>query len=299
MFPKKLYIKSRDYLATHKKTAFVLSHGLLHIIIFIIISVLLIVCITNYKKNQPHYSVFESSISLVDKPYIPCNSLRVSVKPIPDKEDSRFTFVARYDTIKDVETRSSLPENSEQWPQSRVIWKWKNSNKTTLKHIDKLDDGRTINITDSGFICQFPNYNSFSVQSQLTTAGNMPSPVKGNPYIDCFFKINVGKYELNDSLVAPSLIEIDFGTKNDEITIFDNVYPTPTHYGISKIKFEGADAVKEVLDNGGIYITAKNNVRAKKFDQLFLIISILGGTLIAFLLDIIITLIYKWRRLTK
>lgn len=290
----KTYKHIRNYLSNHRKLAFVLSHGGLHIAVLTIIVFLLIIGIIEYNANKPNYRVFESEISLVDAPNIPCNNLRLFVSPSGKGDEYEFRIVAKYDTITDLLKRSQLPATSEQWPNSKVIWKWRNNCKT-INRGNIVCDSVTIQWADSGFIVNFPNYKSFDIYSK-STSGDIIAQ-KGNPYLDFFFKIDVGKFELNDSLVAPSLISIDFGKQNDEIIVFESVYPTPSSIGISKIKYEGAAAVREVLENGGIYISAKNNVRAKNFDNLFLIISILGGTLIAFMLDIIITLIYKWRRL--
>lgn len=292
----KLYKHIRNYLANHRKIAFILSHGGLHIIVLTIIVILLVIGIIEYNRNKPNYRVFESVISLVDTPDIPCNTFRLFVRPSGDRDKYQFNIVARYDTVTDINNRLKLPATSAQWPNSKVIWKWKNSGRTKLNNFDEYSNGRGIERMDSGFTVHFPNYKSFSIESMLETKGDMIAQ-QGNPYMDFFFKIDVGKFELNDSLISPSLISIDFGKKDDEIVVFESVYPTPTSTGISIIKYEGAEAVKEVLENGGIYISAKNNIRSKEFDNLFLIISILGGTLIAFMLDIIITLIYKWRRL--
>ena len=280
----KYYQKAKEYLKKHQKISFVLSHGGLHICVLLLLLIIFIslICVYNYYK--PSYRVGESKITLVDNPNVPLSHLNISIFP---------------DTInKGLSVVSIKPLYSKVWGlngdsvDSKVKWSWRNSGKTNLSSINYPDSlGIEVEKFKKGFDITFPSLKMVSL-ANLSTGGNMIA-MERNPYIDFFFKLDFGKYDLAES----SKITLDFTQDENEIIVFKHIYPAPTKVGINKIEFSGKEDVENVLENGGLYVSAENAVRAKKHNNLFLIISILGGTTLAFMLDIIITLIYKWRRL--
>ena len=64
-------------------------------------------------------------------------------------------------------------------------------------------------------------------------------------------------------------------------------------------QFYKGKELEEVLNQGGIYITGVDPVRKDVVDRLDIIYSVLIGTIAAFILDIIVSLIVKWKKLKK
>lgn len=62
------------------------------------------------------------------------------------------------------------------------------------------------------------------------------------------------------------------------------------------LSYSGREVVESVL-RSGLYIEAHNVTEAYVADRLYILYTVLLGTLIAFALHIIVQLIYKWRRL--
>lgn len=126
-------------------------------------------------------------------------------------------------------------------------------------------------------------------------SGNFWGKHSGNPYYMGRLNFKVDNFRLRES----SKIVLDFSpspSKAHSVVVFDRIYPSPTLQTVNKIEYMGKDDVEEVL-RSGIYLEAHDVTEAYKADRLYILYSVLLGTLIAFGLDIIVRLIYKWRRL--
>ena len=109
--------------------------------------------------------------------------------------------------------------------------------------------------------------------------------------------------EWPDSIVKGCL-SIYFGIENDLNGSIDPyeikyVHPQPDVITPFKIEYSSPKSINSILTNNGIYliienIHAKNIIDTKRTQY-----SVLIGALIAFMLDIIVNLILKWRRLSK
>lgn len=291
-----LYNSTKGFLKNHKKLSFVLSHGGLHIAVLSFLILVLGTLVFFYWKSQPEYRVSECKVELLDAKrteYHELKRLRLFIKN--ENGVDRINVSAQYTPQRSLSAYLTNDADTINFPSGRVKWHWYNSKATNANSDLEDNDQREMIMNKNGFDIIFPNYRSFA-ESYLQTSGSILSP-KDSPYIDCLLKLDFGEFNLNDSINDDSVIELNLGDNEDEIIVFNTIYPTPTEIGINRIKYTGKEAVERVLENKGIYIDAKNSVKAKQYDNLLLILSILGGTIIAFALDIIITLIYKWRRL--
>ena len=57
--------------------------------------------------------------------------------------------------------------------------------------------------------------------------------------------------------------------------------------------------IQDVLENGGVYFLAEDMAKKDKAERKIFISSVLLGASLAFLIDIIINLVIKWRDLSK
>lgn len=79
-------------------------------------------------------------------------------------------------------------------------------------------------------------------------------------------------------------------------TVIEKVIPEPTELTIENIIYRGKD-IERVFEQGGVYMTAVDNIKKVHADRMEFLWTVLIGTIIAFALDIIIQLILKWRKL--
>lgn len=125
--------------------------------------------------------------------------------------------------------------------------------------------------------------------------GNFWGKHDGNPYYMGRLIFNIKNYRLDDN----SVIVLDFTPapeKASSVIAFDRIYPEPTEMFVNKVEYRGKKAVEQAI-RSGIYIEARDVTEAYRSERLYVLYSVLLGTFIAFALDIIIQLIYKWRRL--
>ena len=76
----------------------------------------------------------------------------------------------------------------------------------------------------------------------------------------------------------------------------EKIYPQPTMMNLTEIIYKGKE-LESVLKQGGIYITGVDPERKREIDRNDIILSVLIGTLAAFILDVIVNMIMKWRNL--
>lgn len=148
---------------------------------------------------------------------------------------------------------------------------------------------------ENGFDVQYPTY-SLYLSSKMTTSGEMLFADTENPNSNFYLKLNLGALPPDSVNVEDWRITIDLGKEEVAVKTFNHVYPTPSYYGIGRVEYNGRDVLNAIRE-GGIYVDAEDNVKAKNSADIFLLYSILAGTLIAFMIDIVVILIYKWRRL--
>lgn len=205
-----------------------------------------------------------------------------------------------YDTVPSehaiiYETHYSDPLNKikhHQYPLNRYA----TSDGDTIAHFMGIEetvfsDGKRLRL--DSILHSHEDYLSFPMDFSLVN--NVTSKRKRqSPYINCLLHFDVRYFHLTDN----SEITINFD-KTNGATVYEikHIYPTPSHIGVNCITYTGNEAVEQVLRDGSIYIAAEDVKGAYYKDRIFTVISVLFGTLIAFVLDITIQLIYKWRKL--
>lgn len=295
------YNRLRENLAKNKKLPFFLSHGFMHLIVLVVL-VAITACIGVYvfRSSIPNEVIMDSSFQFLDKNNKPIKSpvtyLNVSIRPETDSNIFDITIKPLHGT--DTTGRSKFPNDVF---DSKVIWTWNNYYPNRIVFYNSkfnfpsaYEDSMNVSYHDKGFTFEWKNYPLYR-SSNFDTKGNLLGEDDKNPYYSVYFKIDCGNYDLRES----SEINVDLSDPENRNTVitFDNIVPVPTEIGINRITYKGKEAVESVLRNGGFYFNAKNTAKAHAADRLNLIFNVLIGTLIAFILDIVINLIYKWRRL--
>lgn len=127
---------------------------------------------------------------------------------------------------------------------------------------------------------------------------------KKNPYYSFWLGLN---FECEPALDDSSSIRFLFNKVDvtkahegmEEPINIEKIIPEPSEYTVSAIMYTGKEKIQEVIDNGGIYITAVDPVLKAKSEEKQIIYTVLAGTIFAFCIDLFVQLIIKWRRLKK
>lgn len=127
---------------------------------------------------------------------------------------------------------------------------------------------------------------------------------KKNPYYSFWLGLNFEcEPALDDSSCIRFLLnQIDVTKAHEgmeEPINIEKIIPEPSEYTVSEILYTGKEKIQEVIDNGGVYITAIDPELKAKSDERQIIYTVLAGTLFAFCLDLFVQLIIKWKRLRR
>lgn len=107
-------------------------------------------------------------------------------------------------------------------------------------------------------------------------------------------------------LISESAIKIKFNDFEKDVSkegyrrplIVDKVSPQPTSISLNEIVYRGEE-LNAVIKQRGIYISGTDPEKKEIIEKKNMRTTVLLGTIIAFMLDIIVQLIIKWRRLRK
>ncbi len=106
--------------------------------------------------------------------------------------------------------------------------------------------------------------------------------------------------ELNEkSLIRIKFNEIKSANSSKGIEpplVIDKILPKPTCSNLNEVVYKGEE-LKDVINQNGIYISGVDTVKKSAAEKVNLVVTVLLGTIIAFMLDVFIQLILKWRRL--
>jgi uncharacterized membrane protein len=80
--------------------------------------------------------------------------------------------------------------------------------------------------------------------------------------------------------------------------VFDEIIPSPTYKNLSEIVYKG-DELAQVIKGKGIYISGTDLQKKEKVEKAIFFYTVLIGTIIAFILDVIVQLVLKWRKLKE
>lgn len=181
------------------------------------------------------------------------------------------------------------------------------------KSIDRYNSGISLGYIDSlrdnyiSYKVYHENHDGFIGVTQCLT-GDLVASVEeeNNPYLCFYMEIDAFFPSLRDTEDCGDCMKIKFIFANDDtlkkievpINII-NIYPQPTKVTPGSIEYSGKTKFMEIGKNGGIYFLIEDlNKKATSDRKVYLYTILLGGAL-AFLLDIIVNLIIKWRNLSE
>ena len=332
---KLLYKKIVEYLYSHKFIALFLSHGGLHILVLIII---FIVSILLYSKiiNVNTHQLRSLEIEICDTLHnYDVSQMTFNFDISTDNENNPlhcflgFGYIKRekniinkiclsYDSVKGktVDLVSRLSITSDEW-ESQLF-----SNPIIEKEV-YLHNYKTDKIigVDQQIFPSKKKAQLFSIRldghydfiPNIKQKGLLKNHGNENPYYNIWLGINILdrkdphfiSYINRDSikLDSTSVISVKINSyerirKGKNPVIINKIIPEPTNSSLFVINYQG-EQLKDVIENGGIYIDAEDKYLAEKANKLNIFFTVIIGTLIAFALDIIVNLILKWRKLKK
>jgi len=320
---EKLYSQILDYLATHKSLAIILSHGGIHIVVIIICCVLIcqlygqIMDNNQYQFNQVIYTFHGDTLGNYKLNYLKFKK-DISRRPTNvfyNKGDFEFEYGYEKDTA--INNHRYIAEISKK-DSGKIDLVSKVEYLSINERLDTLfGDRRFHYVKGRGYdvVERLSNHHKFYYSySPLTDTIHIfkrrtdaNDPLKEwnslNPYHCLWLGFD---FREKPVFVPESEIRIVYNKLervNPKGGIFqpitlDKVYPQPTSTTVKEIVYKGKE-LEEVLNQGGIYITGVDPVRKDVVDRLDIIYSVLIGTIAAFILDIIVSLIVKWKKLKK
>lgn len=124
-----------------------------------------------------------------------------------------------------------------------------------------------------------------------------------NPYYSFWIGLNMPDGTCLDENSYVKIKFNDIGFKNSEkgITnpmIVEKVIPQPSRIDVNEVVYKGKE-LQDVIRQKGIYISGVDTIKKEEAEHEFIRDSVLLGTFLAILFDIFIQLILKWRKLRK
>lgn len=329
MAPNKLYIKSRQYLASHKRLALFLSHGGLHIALLVLLLVGVVLMANDLRvssKNVPVILDFELGDSTV-KSKLTNFWLMVDV----GKNDNTCTAYSAHAVFGDKWFETAAPPfmpyikvrmNSGAYHKSFHI-KDKDGADLQLKGdfgIRKFEVNQefadSMVIDSSDLSRTLFSWNSDLSNNRISAAGSVKNESwKNNPYYSLYIRFHYNPKEIDGHILPMSTdslnlnkaepfetqikirFEMDkFEMNQPRMVAYKSIQPSPSKVGLDYIVYDDPTQIRDILNNG-IYIEAEDVALARKAERHAFLFSVLLGTLIAFMLDVIVNLILKWRRL--
>lgn len=322
---RKIYQYSINYLSKHSGLATFLSHGGVHLIALVLLSILAIILYNktddNEKTNLTHVCIdaYEKSDSINFMLYFP--QIIYGFINLDNKETNTFSFdiyFLREDLIVDDDLL--IPDSALIKTKCSVFYDIvtnvgkikplsikKNENDDYIKTNKYSPDGKSL------------IYKATSTQSMLDLK-YLEIPFKfiinkessNAPTSILYLELNVESpvSEIPNSMLLDkylhlgSSLRIDYGHTADgtnDYKPFDikYVFPEPDVVTPFYLEYSNSKSVQRILDNKGVYLIYEDVMARNKANRMSLQYSILIGAIIAFMLDIIVNLILKWRRLAK
>lgn len=152
-------------------------------------------------------------------------------------------------------------------------------------------------------------YISHTQYFDITRKNHMEEAIKGNNifanednpiYYRFFINIDIKDKNYPDSVKGSIIIdyagEDSLGIYTDPKEIV-SIFPEPDIIRLNRICYETPEKIKAVLDNGGLYVFLEDINRRKDMEKRTFLCAVLLGAALAFMLDIFVNLIIKWRNL--
>lgn len=179
-------------------------------------------------------------------------------------------------------------------PDSRInlfkIEEWKDGIKYKSNNISRISCVLPDIIELSEF---YKNGECYSMVNGIFESfyGNLFYSDEDNPYICFFLKIEM-KY--NDNTKG----DIRICTTKSPMN-YTSLYPTPDVIQPEYVQYNTPEKIQAVLHNGGVFFVADDINKGWEASRKSFLFSVLLGAAAAFILDIIVNLIIKWRNLVR
>lgn len=163
----------------------------------------------------------------------------------------------------------------------------------TFSIIDSLSEGyishkQYFDITKENYLAEaIKGDNIFS---------NEDNPLHYRFFIDIGIKDRNYTDSVKGSIIVYYAGEDSLGIYTDPKEII-SIFPEPDIIRLNKICYETPEKIKAVLDNGGLYVFIEDINRRKDIERRTFLCAVLLGAALAFMLDIFVNLIIKWRNL--
>ena len=319
------YSKSVNFLAKHKLFAVLLCHGGFHIIViiicFIIISLIYTQIMDNNEArfNQMIYTFYGDTLNNYTLSNI---QFKKDIAPRPgnffNEKDIEFrcgykkssnydanrkikdvipTDTSFYDLVTKIEYVTINDRNDT--IKNKKKYQYIKHPNTNLMYIEK-NEQRTNH--QRFYYTYSPLNDTIHVFRRQTNANDpLKEWASDNPYHCMWIGFN---FKCKPELDTTSEIRIIYNKIEYNNTIegvrqpvtLDNILPQPTSLSLTEIVYRGKQ-LENVVKQGGIYITGIDPERKRHVDKWDVILSVLIGTIAAFIIDVAVQLILKWKNL--
>lgn len=305
---QKEYACAKEWLSRHKKLSILLSHGFLHLVILLVLCVLgCILALENFKSSpsQIRYITIAvgDSIGTTEMKDFHLSAL-LSVDSIKNKGKANI-FIAYTAQKKDSRYKDSLgirPYVAITQPSNYNTTDKDQNNEYRYGLNDRLLFKKMYEDKSKSPLFILTNANPsdtnlFLSSPEINYTGNSFFDIE-NPYYRVHIKLSSEHIYHDIDSTATILIRFpkEYVEGEPSFAQIIRAQPTPTRIGLNSILYTGRD-VKEAFNDGGLLIEAQDAEKVLKAERKSMLFSVLIGTIIAFCLDIMIQLIYKWRRL--
>lgn len=325
-----IYNNCISYLSKHAGLAIFLSHGGIHILVLILLSILGIILYNqtyeNETTNMSHIRIdaYEDSDSINEMLYFP----RMIYGDIDldnneyEKDSLSFNLhFFRADMIVD-EYDFTIPDSMLSKSKASMVYEIETNCKNTKPILDKEVDGQNLSFKElndkNGLIYKVSSDKSlldlkeWSVPFRLTIDNESNKYPTSILYLELNLESNTSEplpdfTIIEKSIYAGSNFRIKYGhpaTSLDGDVSYKPydikyVFPEPDIVTPFYLEYSNSKSVQRIIDNKGVYLVYEDVVARNKANRISLQYSILIGAIIAFMLDIIVNLILKWRRLSR
>lgn len=322
----KEYFGAIHYLSSHKSIARFFAHGGIHLIVLFLCSLLLFVMLRALFRNnvasfnQLVYTFYGDTLKNYKLNYL---SLEKDMSRRPgetfNKDDIVLAYgyerdtavhnpkilrppfqnkriIDDYDLVSVVRylTVNSIKDTLEKNPSKKYLI---NKNNQVI-HTEKISNHDRYyysysRLTDVKHIF----YRVTNAKDRLIDWNEM------NPYFSFWIGIvMMDEVNLNDR----SIIKIKYNKVEKENAqngierplVLDKIMPEPTSKSMTEIVYRGKE-LDEVIRQRGIYISGEDPLKKSSAEKMNVFYTVLAGTIIAFILDIIVNLVIKWRKLEE
>lgn len=317
-----LYNSSVHVLASNKRIARFFAHGFIHTLTLLVLGISAYIMgsfifeSNTTSFNQMVYTFYGDTLNNYKLNYI---SLAKDMTNRKDNvyNDADVTLSYGYELIKDsierklVAPYKYLKSNDRCDLVSKIRRVTKNDIQDTIidkTHYNYLAPScqyyQTVKKSNHErvYICSSSIRDRTHIFNQLTGGPDqLITKTKLNPFFSFWIGIVTPDHTvLNEkSIIRIKMNDINITNSTEGVTrplIVEKVIPEPTTLTINEIVYKGKE-LANVLSQKGIYISGVDPIKKDEVDQKNLKYTVFLGTIIAFMLDIIVQLILKWRKL--